>query len=504
MVGKVISAAVSGVTARLVEVEADLAPGIPSFDLTGNLGGTAKEARERVRTALRNSKIRLNPSKITINLAPANIRKEGPHFDLAIAAAVLCAGGLVPQSAAEGVLFAGELRLDGGVNAVNAVLPMVISAAEAGLRRCVVPMGNLDEGGFVEGVEVVGVRSLAECAAYLKGELRLAPAQARRYERARSLYDVDFGDIRGQQSLKRAVTVAAAGMHNLLMVGPPGSGKTMSAERIPTILPPLTQEEQTEIQKIYSVAGLLGNSEPFAGRRPFRAPHHTVTAPAMAGGGKNPTPGEVSLAQHGILFLDELNLFNAQAAETLREPLESGRIRIGRVDGTVEYPADFMLVAAINPCRCGYYPDRSKCRCTPSEIRRHFGHISRPIMDRIDICVQAPAIAYEELQGGVRDGYDSRSMRELVERAFERQKKRYEGCGFTLNSDIPAAAASEYCVMEPKAKNLLKKIYDAYGLSARSYYKILRVARTIADLDGNERIRPENISEAVGYKTIGG
>lgn len=502
MVGKVISAAVSGVTARLVEVEADMAAGIPSFELTGNLGGTAKEARERVRTALRNSKIRLNPGKITVNLAPANIRKEGPHFDLAIAAAILCACGLVPQSAADGVLFVGELRLDGGINEVNAALPMIISAAEAGLRRCVVPKGNAGEGGLIDGIEVVGVASLEECVAYLRGEKELLPVPKRRFAGATWSGGKDFGDIRGQRSLKRAVTVAAAGMHNLLMVGPPGSGKTMTAERIPTILPPLCREQQMEVWRIYSVAGLLGGNGILTGKRPFRSPHHTVTAQTMAGGGRNPMPGEMSLAQHGVLFLDELNLFDTRAVETLREPLESGTVRINRVGGTVEYPADFMLAAAINPCRCGYYPDRRKCRCTPSDIKRHFGHISRPIMDRIDICVQAPTVSYEDIGGG-GDEHDSAYMRKIVEKAFEIQRKRFKGQKITFNSSMSAALTAEYCVMEPKAESLMKKAYEAYGLSARSYYKILRVARTVADIDENEYISAENISEAISYKTLG-
>lgn len=502
MVGKVISAAVSGVTAALVEVEADIAAGIPSFELTGNLGGTAKEARERVRTALRNSKIRLNPGRITVNLAPANIRKEGPHFDLAIAAALLCACGLVPREAAEGVLFAGELRLDGGINDVNAVLPMIIAAEEAGLRRCVVPKGNIREGGFIDGIEVVGVSSLEECAAYLKGEKILPSAGKLRFESVQESGGKDFGDIRGQRSLKRAVTVAAAGMHNLLMIGPPGSGKTMTAERLPSILPPLCYEQQKEIWRIYSVAGLLDGESPQTGKRPFRSPHHTVTAQTMAGGGRNPMPGEMSLAQHGILFLDELNLFDTRTLETLREPLENGIVRINRVGGAVEYPADFMLVAAMNPCRCGYYPDRRKCRCTSFDIKRHFGRVSRPIMDRIDICVQAPAVAYEDIGGG-GDMYDSAYMRKSVERAFKAQQKRFIGCGFCFNSSIPAALASEYCRMEPEAEALMKKAYEGYGMSARGYYKILKTARTIADIEGNELIKAENISEAIGYKTMG-
>ncbi|MCM1307651.1 MAG: YifB family Mg chelatase-like AAA ATPase [Butyrivibrio sp.] len=507
MVGKVISAAVSGVTARLVEVEADIASGIPSFELTGNLGGTAKEARERVRTALRNSEIRLKPGKITVNLAPANIRKEGPHFDLAIAAALLCACNLVPREAVGGVLFAGELRLDGGVNEVNAVLPMIISAAEAGLRRCIVPRGNLNEGGFAEGIEVVGVGSLSECAAYLKGERRLPSADGLclgmgQKKVGGEATDKDFGDIRGQRALKRAVTVAAAGMHNLLMIGPPGSGKTMTAERLPTILPPPSYEQRMEIWRIYSVAGMLDGESLRAGKRPFRSPRHTVTAQTMAGGGRNPMPGEMSLAQHGILFLDELNLFDRRAVETLREPLESGRVRINRVGGAVEYPADFMLVAAINPCLCGYYPDRRKCRCTPMDIKRHFGHISKPIMDRIDICVQAPPVAYEDIGGG-GDAYDSAYMKKEVERAFEAQKKRFKDCGFESNSAIPAARTAEHCRMEADAEALLKKAYETCGMSARSYYKILRVARTVADIEGSELIRAEHISEAVGYKSVG-
>lgn len=502
MVGKVISAAVSGVTARLVEVEADIAAGIPSFELTGNLGGTAKESRERVRTALRNSKIRLNPGKITVNLAPANIRKEGPHFDLAIAAAVLCACGLVPQSAVEGILFAGELRLDGGINEVNAALPMIIAAAESGLKRCVVPECNAGEGALIDGVEVIGAASLEDCVAYLRGEKKLTPAPKCSFTVAPQSAVKDFGDIRGQRSLKRAVTVAAAGMHNLLMVGPPGSGKTMTAERIPDILPPLCREQKMEVWRIYSVAGLLGGDRILMGRRPFRSPRHTVTAQTMAGGGRNPMPGEMSLAQHGVLFLDELNLFDPRAVETLREPLESGTVRINRVGGTVEYPADFMLAAAVNPCRCGYYPDRRKCRCTQTDIKRHFGRISRPIMDRIDICVQAPTVSFDEVGGG-KDGYDSAYMKKIVGKAFEIQQKRFKGQKLMFNSAMTAAMTAEYCVMEPQAQRLMKKAYETYGLSARSYYKILKVARTVADIDGNEYISAENISEAISYKTMG-
>lgn len=501
MVGKAFSAAISGVEAQLVEVEADIAAGIPSFDLTGNLGGTAKEARERVRTALRNSKIHLNPSRITVNMAPANVRKDGPHFDLAIAVAVLCAGGVVLQSAVKDTLIAGELGLDGDVNAVNATLPMIICAQEAGLRRCIVPESNATEGEFIAGIDVIGVKSLAECVEYLRGDRELLPVRVKNYETSSDTYDIDFGDIRGQRSLKRAVTVAAAGMHNLLMVGPPGSGKTMTAERIPTILPPLTYKQQMEVWRIYSVAGLW-DSTATMGKRPFRAPHHTVTPSAMAGGGRSPMPGEMSLSQHGVLFLDELNLFGSQTVEVLRQPLENGYIRIDRVGKSIEYPADFMLVAAINPCRCGYYPDRRRCNCTPADIKQHFGHISRPIMDRIDICIQAPAIRYEDIEGGGHDKYDSSHMREMVGSAYERQKDRYAGCEFVFNSEIPAKEVNKYCTMESEAVQLMKKIYDSHGLSARSYYKILKVARTIADIDGNELITAANISEAVGYKTM--
>ncbi len=506
MVGKVISAAVSGVTAQLVEVEADIAPGLPSFELTGNLGGTAREARERVRTALRNSRIRMNPGRITVSLAPARLRKEGSHFDLAIAVALVCAGGFIAQEKTENILLAGELGLDGRVNRINAAMPMMIKGAEAGLRCCIVPDENAAEGEYISGIKVVGVRSLEECIEYLRGVRELLPVETRLYTAGeREAYGADYGDIRGQESLKRAVTVAAAGMHNLLMVGPPGSGKTMTAERIPTILPPLTYEQQLEVWRVYSVAGLLDGNSLFMGRRPFRAPHHTVTAAAMAGGGRNPVPGEMSLAQHGVLFLDELNLFNAQAVETLRQPLESGRIRIDRVGASVEYPADFMLAAAMNPCRCGYYPDRRKCRCTPTDIKQHFGHISRPIMDRIDICVQAPGIRYEDIGGGDKRGgtrMDSAYMRKKVERAFERQRERFKGCGFGFNSAIPSGMAAKYCVLEPEAARLAKRAFEGCGLSARSYYKILRVARTAADIDGNELISPENISEAIGYKAF--
>ncbi len=504
MVGRVKTAAVTGICAEIVEVEADMAPGIPSFELTGNLGNTAREGKDRVRTALRNSDILLHPARYTINLAPANVRKDGPHFDLAIAIALLQIIGLIPAESTENVFFAGELSLDGKVNSINAVLPMVSCARDSGCKRCIVPLGNAEEGSHVEGIEIYGVSTLGECIRFLTGIIDIEPTKNSLKPEGKILYAQDFGEVNGQTSIKRAAMIAAASMHNLFMIGPPGAGKTMVASRIPSILPILSDEECMAISKVYSVAGLLRGEQNFITTRPFRAPHHLCTPTSLTGGGRLPIPGEMSLADHGVLFLDELNLFNTSTIEALRQPLERGSVTVSRLNATVEYPAQFMLVAAMNPCKCGFYPDRARCNCTPADIKQYYGKISRPILDRFDVCIHVPKATYEEVsQTNIKhDEIDSAKMRNKVSQVYAIQDIRYKGEAFHLNSQIPSSKIKKYCVLSSEANKLLETAYGKYDLSARGYYRILRVARTIADLEQCETIREEHIAEAIGYKMI--
>lgn len=503
MVGKVHSAAVLGISAEIIEVEADVCGGFPSFEMTGNLGKSAKEAKNRVYTAIKNSKIKIGPSKITVNMSPANIRKEGPHFDLAVAIAVLCAGGVIENRELNDILFIGELGLEGQINPVKAVFPMLLKAVDKGYRICIIPKQNENEARYVRGILVIGITSLSECVAYLRGIKEIQPVSVQDdISGMISDIDNDFDEIKGQKALKRAAAVAAASMHNILMIGPPGGGKTMTASRIISLMPPPTGEQCIEITKVYSVAGLLNNGEGLITKRPFRAPHHTITAAAMAGGGAYPVPGEISLAQHGILFLDELNLFDRRTIETLRSPMEKGTVTIDRVYGKYEYPGNFMLAAAMNPCKCGYYPDRNKCRCTQSEINRYFGRISRPILDRIDICVWADRVEYDDLKKDADEKNNTAAMRKKVMNAYKLQEKRYENCIFKRNSCIPDKYISEYCVLEKDAEQLIKSAFDKYDLTARGYKRTLKVARTIADMENHDRITVSDVAEAVGYRMV--
>lgn len=503
MFGKVISAAVIGIEGVLVQVEADISNGLPSFDMVGYLGAEVKEARERVRTALRNSGFVIPPSRITVNLSPANLRKQGNGFDLPIAVALLRAAGYLKKEEVDGILFAGELSLDGSLKGICGVLSLASCAKENGIQTVMVPGKNAGEAAIVSGIASYGVASLAETVNYLKALHEKAPVKINGEEllKRNTKYSMDFSEINGQKTVKRAAEVAAAGFHNLLYIGPPGSGKTMAAKRIPTILPALTLRESVELSKVYSIAGLLPEGEALITKRPFRNPHHTMSAVSLVGGGRTPKPGEISLAGKGVLFLDELPEFQRETLEILRQPLEDRKVVISRVYGTYTYPADFQLVCAMNPCKCGYYPDRTKCRCSETEIHRYLGRISKPLLDRIDICVETPQVDYKDLITKSREE-GSASIRARVEKAMEIQKRRYEKEAFLFNSQLNGKKVKQYCILEEKGKALLEQAFVRMKLSVRSYEKILKVARTIADLDGEERIRSSHLAEAISYREV--
>ena len=501
MIGKVYSAAVTGIYAVPVEVQADVAPGIPYFELTGNLAGTTKEAKERVRIALKNSKFQLNPSKITINIIPANIRKEGTCYDLAVAVAVLTAVGEAASDKVTRSFFIGELGLDGGICNVSSILPMTICARDNGFTACYVPMGNVSEASLVTGIRVIGVSSLRECVDYINKGCEVKPHIEDNTDRIIES-NIDFEDIRGQASAKRAITIAAAARHNLMLIGPPGAGKSMLASRIPTILPGLTDEERLRITSIYSVAGLLKDGLALIRSRPFRAPHHTISRPAFTGGGIIPSPGEISLSDLGVLFLDEINLFSNDVIDSLRLPMEEHRIRIRRLGGTYEYPADFMLVGAMNPCKCGYYPDRTRCNCNDRDIRRYFDRIRGPVTDRIDMCVRVTKSGYDEITGAGGTEISSKDMREVVNNCIDIQKERFKKECFRYNSEIPSQLVNKYCTMSQSAEILMKSAFSQYDMSARTYYKIIKIARTIADTEQSDRIEEGHICEAIGYKLM--
>ena len=520
----VISAAVDGISSRRVCVEADVADGLPTFSMVGFLASETREAGDRVRSALRNSGVHFSPEHVTINLSPASLHKEGALFDLAIAVSLMGAYGFFPQTALQGILFLGELSLNGEINPVRGVLEIVSHARSYGCDTVIIPDKNLMEGCVVRDVEVLGAENLNQVIHFLMersgGEILLkedswydppllVPAPMRRAqvdpERLRREQEkrlgVDFDQVRGQELLRRASEIAVSGFHNLLMIGPPGAGKTMTAMRIPTILPETTVEEALQITKIHSIAGTLPEDTGLLMTRPFRAPHHTITAAALCGGGNPPRPGEVSLAHRGILYLDELSEYDKSLLDMLRQPLEDGDIRISRVRGTFTFPAKFMLVASMNPCSCGYFPDRSVCTCTNAQVRRYLSRISMPFLDRIDMCVEAHKVRYEELSG--EQVYESSgTIRRRVTEAAAIQEERYRGTAFRFNGDLNPEGLRRYCPLNKEGKNMMREVYEVMGLTARSYNRIIKVARTIADLAGSDQILPQHLAEAVSYRAL--